>query len=370
MHKSVRRTRTSSTEPKVLIGPKKFIVSRVRAERPIDNIGSSVCRSGPRWLAVFPLIAEVNVHPDSRATRKKSERHEAELFDWMSYAQSRRSWMVCLGGTFDEPQSAELFTELERLLEEATVRSIVIDLTALRHISYACLAEIGTYARRVRASGRLLVLANPPFELCDPSASSKLDHPGLAALPIGARDEQFLPRIDREFATSILDSLFDVGLGLTVAGSLLREVFNSSLDDSSTRYLVTAIDEIDQLISSVREEMVRSNRAILRPPRHLRAEVDGFEIGRPTVRLFGELDTAAHDYVLALLVTQSGGQVFADLSGLTFIDARGVSTLLCARQDLANLDRELLLGGATGAVLRVVELLGLQQTFRVQQHSI
>lgn len=75
----------------------------------------------------------------------------------------------------------------------------------------------------------------------------------------------------------------------------------------------------------------------------------------------GELDFAAAADVLEWLVRISGSTVELDISGLTFLDARGLGALVEAGQRLENDGNRLAIMGARGMVRRIFELCDLTQ---------
>ncbi len=77
------------------------------------------------------------------------------------------------------------------------------------------------------------------------------------------------------------------------------------------------------------------------------------------VSLVGELDILGADRVRTALTAVSATTLVADLSELTFIDARGVSALVDAEDEIRARGNELRIVGATGLVRRVFEICGL-----------
>jgi anti-sigma B factor antagonist len=76
-------------------------------------------------------------------------------------------------------------------------------------------------------------------------------------------------------------------------------------------------------------------------------------------RLTGELDILDADHARATLVAISGSTVVADLSGLTFVDARGVAAIVEAGDAIHARGNDLRIVGARGLVRRVFEICGL-----------
>ncbi|HXF32671.1 MAG TPA: STAS domain-containing protein [Solirubrobacterales bacterium] len=82
--------------------------------------------------------------------------------------------------------------------------------------------------------------------------------------------------------------------------------------------------------------------------------------GTRVIEVHGELDLA----VAAQLADKIGAipapdHVVIDLAGCEFIDSTALATLLIARRDLAGAERELRLAGASGQVLRILQVAGL-----------
>ncbi|MEV5955217.1 STAS domain-containing protein [Streptomyces sp. NPDC051987] len=92
----------------------------------------------------------------------------------------------------------------------------------------------------------------------------------------------------------------------------------------------------------------------------VRAEVDGIVV----LGLRGEID---HQSVRALTremppvdpATGTGSRVVVDLSGVTFMDSSGVNALVAAHHTTRAAQGWLRLAGAHGAVLRTMQLVGL-----------
>lgn len=76
-------------------------------------------------------------------------------------------------------------------------------------------------------------------------------------------------------------------------------------------------------------------------------------------RLAGELDYAVADWVTDALVRIAGSTVVVDLSGLTFLDARGLSALLIAKHRVCEGGNGFVMRGARGLVKRVFEVTDL-----------
>jgi anti-sigma B factor antagonist len=85
------------------------------------------------------------------------------------------------------------------------------------------------------------------------------------------------------------------------------------------------------------------------------------------VRLSGQLDLANRDHVTMAILDclHDAEAVVADLSGLTFMDSSGLSSLIRCRKVAAASGREFSVRGAAGQVAQVLTitgLLGLLQT--------
>ncbi|MFI6854200.1 STAS domain-containing protein [Streptomyces sp. NPDC050416] len=86
--------------------------------------------------------------------------------------------------------------------------------------------------------------------------------------------------------------------------------------------------------------------------------------GIRVVTLRGEIDHAvANELVEALLsygsVTRP--RTVVDLSGVTFMDSSGINVLIAAHQSMSDAQGWLRVAGAKASVLRVLELVGLDQ---------
>lgn len=88
--------------------------------------------------------------------------------------------------------------------------------------------------------------------------------------------------------------------------------------------------------------------------------VDGYE-GQHVVCLRGELDVSKADQVRDALIDVAGSTVVADLSGLSFIDARGLAALVAAKQRISASGHTLRITGAKRFVRRVFLLGGLDE---------
>jgi len=85
----------------------------------------------------------------------------------------------------------------------------------------------------------------------------------------------------------------------------------------------------------------------------LRVDVDG-----NVVRVVGELDVATAPLVTAGFRLAERSEVRLDLSGLTFIDVRGLDAVVDAVEQLRGAGHAVRVVGATGLIRRVFELTG------------
>ncbi len=85
----------------------------------------------------------------------------------------------------------------------------------------------------------------------------------------------------------------------------------------------------------------------------------GERAGVHEVRLCGRLETAWADEVRRLLLHTLGHAASLDVSGLTFIDARGVDALVAVRQEVVADGGRFHLSGATGEVRAAFAALGV-----------
>lgn len=267
--------------------------------------------------------------------------------------------LVYLSGTFVGPTGGNVIQELRRVIDNSAATELVIDLTSVIDISFRHLTDLASLARRARQLGRRVVLANPSLNLCRQTAQRLQAYEDRPVVALSELDGEAPRYVDRLFATSVMDSLFDVGLRLTVIRSMLEHGLQPAPNDASAQ-LASTVDELDQLITKVRDAAAPPALTAEQPPRHLRVEIDGFEIRAPIAHLYGELDAASHDYVALLVASLRGPAVVADLAGVSFIDARGVAALMRAKRSLKEQERRLRVTGANGAVRRVIEILGLE----------
>ncbi|MBB2909666.1 anti-sigma B factor antagonist [Streptosporangium becharense] len=88
--------------------------------------------------------------------------------------------------------------------------------------------------------------------------------------------------------------------------------------------------------------------------------------GSVVVTVTGELDLATRPELVAYVrhaVDVDTGTIIIDLSGVTFIDACGLSALIALKRYAREQGRPLLLAGATPPVLRLLKLTNLDGTF-------
>jgi anti-sigma B factor antagonist len=91
----------------------------------------------------------------------------------------------------------------------------------------------------------------------------------------------------------------------------------------------------------------------------LEVSLDGTVV---VLALHGEFDVAYGDLVAQATLDHlaTGGAVYADLSGLTFIDSSGLGALVRGWQDARRLGATFGVRGATGQVARLLEVTGLE----------
>lgn len=92
-------------------------------------------------------------------------------------------------------------------------------------------------------------------------------------------------------------------------------------------------------------------------------EADGF-----VVELAGDIDSAAADTLAATLASTTAGsdptpRVIIDLSGANFLDSRSIGILAESRARIRASGGRLALAGARPEVVRLFELIGLEQAF-------
>lgn len=90
----------------------------------------------------------------------------------------------------------------------------------------------------------------------------------------------------------------------------------------------------------------------------------------PTLILRGEIDASTADQLeaaLAALSRESGGRLFVDLGGVTFIDSTAVHSFMEAHQSTREEDRRLVFGGSLQpTVEKVFDVMGLADILEVE----
>lgn len=80
--------------------------------------------------------------------------------------------------------------------------------------------------------------------------------------------------------------------------------------------------------------------------------------------LRGEIDHTVKDELTEALLAYHGvtqPRTVVDLSGVTFMDSSGINVLITAHQSMSDAQGWLRIAGAQASVLRVLELVGLDQ---------
>ena len=98
------------------------------------------------------------------------------------------------------------------------------------------------------------------------------------------------------------------------------------------------------------------------------AATEQLENGTPVVRVVGEVDLATVSALEAALLDVSDDRtdaVIVDLTGCTFLDSRGLRTLVVTRERLERSNRRLGLALSTPGVLRVLQITGLDERFEI-----
>ncbi|MFF3736772.1 STAS domain-containing protein [Streptomyces sp. NPDC002566] len=87
--------------------------------------------------------------------------------------------------------------------------------------------------------------------------------------------------------------------------------------------------------------------------------VDGIRV--LTVR--GEIDHDVKDVLSGALLSFDGAtpRTVVDLSGVTFMDSSGINAFVAAHQSMSDAEGWLRMAGAQASVLRLLELVGLDQ---------
>ena len=102
------------------------------------------------------------------------------------------------------------------------------------------------------------------------------------------------------------------------------------------------------------------------------AATEQLDNGTPVVRVMGEVDLAtapALEEALLGVCDDRMGAVIVDLTGCTFLDSSGIRALLGTRDRLERSNRRLALALSTPAVLRVLQITGLDELFEIY-HSV
>ncbi|MFI8893829.1 STAS domain-containing protein [Streptomyces paradoxus] len=84
--------------------------------------------------------------------------------------------------------------------------------------------------------------------------------------------------------------------------------------------------------------------------------------GIRVVTLRGEIDHDVQDVLSEALLVEDGSvapRTVADLSGVTFMDSSGINIFVAAHQQASSADGWVRIAGAQRAVLRVLELVGV-----------
>ena len=93
---------------------------------------------------------------------------------------------------------------------------------------------------------------------------------------------------------------------------------------------------------------------------HVRA--DG--AGEVTVEVSGEIDMSNVPGLEAFLREHTDADLTVDLSGVSFLDSAGISTLVAARQAAADAGHRLRIRGERDNVRRVLEIAGVLDLLR------
>jgi len=87
------------------------------------------------------------------------------------------------------------------------------------------------------------------------------------------------------------------------------------------------------------------------------------------VRLRGRLTFNDHAKLRALIremLQNKAKRQILDLSALEFVDSAGIGMLLIAREEMANVDKQLVLRAATGQVKRVLTVAQLNKIVTIE----
>ncbi len=91
--------------------------------------------------------------------------------------------------------------------------------------------------------------------------------------------------------------------------------------------------------------------------------------GIQVVTVHGEIDQDVKDILSEALLSCDGAappRTVVDLSGVTFMDSSGINVLIAAQQSMSDAQGWLRIAGAQASVLRVLELVGLDQVIGCQ----
>ncbi|MEU0212761.1 STAS domain-containing protein [Streptomyces canus] len=86
--------------------------------------------------------------------------------------------------------------------------------------------------------------------------------------------------------------------------------------------------------------------------------------GIPVVTVRGEIDHPVKDKLSEALLSCNGAtppRTVLDLSGVTFMDSSGINVLIAAHKSMSDAHGWLRLAGPQASVLRLIELVGLDQ---------
>jgi anti-anti-sigma factor len=89
---------------------------------------------------------------------------------------------------------------------------------------------------------------------------------------------------------------------------------------------------------------------------------------RALVRIEGEVEFATAPRLRATLLElaqQGANPVVLDLAAVSFLDSAGISLLIQAKKRLVNAGSDLVLRSPQGTVLRVLEISGVTELFRI-----
>ncbi|MCX4856142.1 STAS domain-containing protein [Streptomyces canus] len=116
-------------------------------------------------------------------------------------------------------------------------------------------------------------------------------------------------------------------------------------------------------MSAVGEDTVTDTHGAARQPRQLsigHTTVDGI----PVITVRGEIDHTVKDMLSEALLAYNDAappRTVVDLNGVTFMDSSGINVLIAAHKRMSDADGWLRLAGPQASVLRLIELVGLNQ---------